>query len=197
MTLRSLVALGAMLMLSRIASAAETGDATNAPTHVEAPWRHFEVEVTPLSYVMRRLPALQLEIIPMSHHALELSGYHFRWITGDDSNNNLFEGWGGELGYRYYFGDRGPRGVFLGPSFLLGRFDGTPKVGDTVTFWNLGGALDLGYQALLLDRLGLGLGVGIQYTAVTEEIPRQELPASTIANAGVRPRIVLSFGAAF
>jgi len=157
--------------------------------------RYVVIELTPLNLEIRRYGG-QVEIMPAEHHAVQLSAYYFNWTTGADSFNNTFRGIGGEMGYRYYFGDAGPRGFFLGPSFLLGAFDGVPQNGAVVHFENLGGAFDVGYQALLFDRLSLGAGLGLQYTAPTVDIPHQEVPASTVANAGLRPRFLLAFGVA-
>jgi hypothetical protein len=157
--------------------------------------RYFTIELAPLDFEIRHYGG-QIEVIPVEHHAIQAELYYFNWVTGDDSDNNTFRGVGGELGYRYYFGDAGPRGLFIGPSFLMGVFEGIPKVGATVNFENFGGAVDVGYQAVLLDRLVLGAGLGLQYTAPTASIPHQEIPASIIANAGLRPRFILALGIA-
>jgi hypothetical protein len=168
-------------------------DSVSAPAPPER--RYFTLELTPLNFEIRRYGG-QIEIMPVEHHAIQFDLYYFNWTTGDDSDNNTFRGVGGEIGYRYYFGDAGPRGFFFGPSFLLGSFQGIPRNGATVDFENIGGAIDIGYQALLLNRLVLGAGFGLQYTAATADLPHQEVPASTIANAGIRPRFLLSLGIA-
>lgn len=175
-------------------ASSNSGDQDESSLPVPAPpFRHFTIELTPLNLVMRRYGG-QVELIPVAHHAVQLAGYYFDWTTGTDSHNNHFRGVGGEIGYRYYFGEAGPRGFFLGPSFLAGNFDGIPKVGATVHFQNYGGAFDIGYQSLVLDRIVIGLGIGLQYTVPTADIPHQELPASTVANAGLRPRLLLALG---
>lgn len=176
----------------------KTGEDAAEPAAEESPpWRRLAVELTPLSFIVMRRRGAQIEVVPFSHHGLQASAYEFDWTTGDDSHRNRFRGVGGEIGYRYYFGDAGPRGLFLGPSFLAGTFEGIPRVGDSVPFRTLGGAFDVGYQALLFDRLVIGLGLGLQYTKPTADIPLQEIPASTVANAGLRPRFLFAVGAAF
>lgn len=159
--------------------------------------RRFVLEIAPLSFILRRYGG-GAEVLVASHHAIVGSAYWFpTWTTKPDSFENEFRGWGGEVGYRYYLGEYGPRGFFAGASFLFGSFVGIPQVGDRVSFESYGGALDLGYQAIVADWLVLGLGAGIQYTAATESLPRQELPVSIFANAGVRPRFLASVGVAF
>jgi hypothetical protein len=108
-----------------------------------------------------------------------------------------FTGAGSELGYRYYFGRGGPRGMFLGPSFVLGDFSAKAQDGSTTSYIQLGGALDLGFQALVLDRISLSLGAGLQYLASSPTIPPQQFPADVYANSGLRPRLLASIGVAF
>src|SRR5262249_21737157 len=107
-----------------------------------------------------------------------------------------FEGGGGEIGYRYYFGEGGPRGWFLGPSFLLSAITATAQNGDKTDYLNYGGALDARYQILIADRWAVNLGMGIQYTANDKNIPKQQFPALMLANDGLRPRFLLALGVA-
>jgi hypothetical protein len=170
-----------------------------SPDH--GPRRTFAVEINPVLPFINHY-GVNVEIVPVSHHALVLSPYYSDSTTGGGQPGtgtlpNTFEGFGGELGYRYYFGEDGPRGVFLGASFLLGWQKVTPQNGDSFNFTNFGGALDVGYQALVGDFLVLGIGAGLQYTTVSQELPLQELPASIVANKALRPRLLTSFGFAF
>src|SRR6185437_6784884 len=128
---------------------------------------------------------LMLEAMLTDHHVLSLSLYYGATRTNetypsscagmahDCALTTLFQGFGGELGYRWYSGTGGPRGFYIGPSFLLGRFDATPTVGagtgmatthGDIPFWNIGGAIDAGWQALIADRIVAGLGGGLEYT---------------------------------
>jgi hypothetical protein len=160
---------------------------------------------------------LSFEVLLTDHHAIELSGFYGGTRTNevyapasDTSHQHayttLFQAGGGEIGYRWYAGTAGPRGLYVGPSFLLAYGVATPArgagtssavFGANVPFWNLGGALDVGYQAILADRWVVGLGGGLQYTVPTVAFPAQELPASIYANRGLRPRILLGLGVAF
>jgi hypothetical protein len=94
----------------------------------------------------------------------------------------------------------------VGPSFLLSYDVATPAqgagtsaaiFGAAIPYWNLGGAIDVGWQAILADRFVVGLGGGLQYTVPTVTLPQQELPASIYANRGLRPRVLLDLGVAF
>lgn len=137
------------------------------------------------------------ELLVLSHHVIEGTLYWANTLTNEDSFNNRFRGIGGEIGYRYYTGHDGPRGIFVGPSFLLGSFEAIPARGATTQFQNYGVALDFGYQALVADRWVVGVGGGLQYNRPDKTFPQQEVPASVYANPGVRPRLLLALGVAF
>lgn len=170
--------------------------------------RVVTVEWNPLPlFTIGKLSA-NLVIAPVDHHSLILSPF-YSWVTTNDINvyddqgnqtqlpKQTFKSYGGELGYRYYFGLGGPRGFFLGPSFILAGVNSTAQNGDTRDFMNLGFAADAGYEMLVADRVALSLGAGVQYTTPTKTIPAQQFPAEIYVNAGVRPRLLLSCGWAF
>lgn len=159
------------------------------------PTRRLAISYDPLTLMLQRYGG-NVEVLLASHHVLGVSAYYAYARTNEDSNN-VFRGVGGELGYRWYTGDNGPRGFYIGPSVLLGRFEAVPARGDSVSYWNVGGAMDLGWEALVADRVLFGLGAGLQYTAPTASLPAQEVTASVYANAGLRPRLSLAFGVAF
>jgi hypothetical protein len=138
-----------------------------------------------------------VEVLVASHHVVAGTLYYANTLTNEDSFKNRFRGLGGELGYRYYTGTDGPRGLFFGPSLLLAALEAVPARGATASFENYGVALDLGYQALIADRWVVGLGGGLQYNRPTTTFPQQELPASVYANPGLRPRLLLALGVAF
>jgi len=171
------------------------------------PRRLVIIEINPLPAIIGKLSA-DLIITPVSHHALVLSPSYVSVETApicvfDDAGQctqlpkQKFSGWGGELGYRYYFGERGPRGFFLGPSFMLSSLTAEAQDGSKTRFLNRGVAADLGYQALLWENVALTLGGGVQYTKTDKPIPDQQFPAKLFANGGVRPRLLLSVGWAF
>lgn len=160
-------------------------------------FQRVAITSSPLAYFIAGRIGASASLLLFSHHALELTLFHIALQTGSDSNNQ-FTGWGQELGYRYYSGEDGPRGFFIGPSLLLGHYTATPLVGgDQIRYSVPGVALDLGYQALVLDKIVIGLGVGAQYTRPSATLPTQEIPSSTYANAGVRPRVLFALGFSF
>ena len=155
------------------------------------------ITANPASFYFGARVGLSASVMLVSHHGLELTLYRIDQTTGTDTNNE-FTGWGQELGYRYYSGENGPRGFFIGPSLLLGNFTAIPLVGgDRIHYQVPGVALDLGYQALLLNHLVIGLGVGAQYTHPSVSLPRQEIPTSAYANPGLRPRVLFALGFSF
>lgn len=196
---RRALALAAVASAGTIASTASTARADDADLKAvraePEPVRRVTVSVAPLGPLVARWGGA-VEILVASHHALGVSGAYVHAHTNEDTNN-LFRGGVFELGYRYYVGDGGARGFFVGPSFLFGRLEAIPERGDSIPFFQLGGALDAGFSALVADRVLFALGAGVQYTAPTESFPAQELPASVYARPGVRPRLLLALGVAF
>jgi hypothetical protein len=205
--LRAAATLGVLLAWSSVARAASSepnapvksgeGELDDAP--LAAPngrMRRLVLSYNPFTLQLSRY-GLNAELLLASHHGLVLSPFYAYTTTNEDSFHNVFRGFGGELGYRWYSGRNGARGFFVGPSVLLGFYEGVPARGATVPFANLGGALDVGYQAIVVDRWVVGIGGGLQYTVPTQTFPPQELPASVYAIQGLRPRLLLALGAAF
>lgn len=195
---RRRAALAAATLLVLLPARARAGgvdvDAPPRSDEAEPEARHFAVYLNPLSLIVDRYGA-SVEVMLASHHALEAGAYYVYCATNSDSNN-VFSGVGGEIGYRFYLERNGPRGFYLGPSFLLAALTALPQAGASVDYLNLGGALDLGYQALL-GRVLVGIGAGAQYTVATKDFPQQQLAASVYANSGLRPRVSLAIGVAF
>lgn len=178
-----------------------------------SPTRTIVVSVEPLPIVTIGKWSANVVFAPVTHHALSLSPFYASTRTVPVAifdNTSLqtgqpsaqlpkqhFEGFGAELGYRYYFGNDGPRGVFVSPSLLIGSFTATAADTAQTGFWNLGLAADAGYEALIANRFAITLGAGLQGTVTTRSIPNQQFPAELYANGGLRPRLLLSFGWAF
>jgi hypothetical protein len=144
-------------------------------------------------------------VAPCEHHAVVISPFYVLTRTTpiqiwDDQLNatqlpiQTFRGYGTELGYRYYTGRGGLRGLFLGPSLILGAFTATAENGQKKPYLDYGVAGDVGYQALVLDRVSLSLGAGLQYTTTSKSIPEQMLWAKVFANSAVFPRVLISVG---
>jgi hypothetical protein len=188
---------------------------------VEAPPQHraFTIEWNPLALFIDRL-SVNLVIVPGDHHGIVLSPF-YTWANTAEYATSLnsdgtplqypngtpyvlnvpkqtFEGFGGELGYRYYFAKGGPRGFFAGPSLIVAAITATAYNGNQTSFFDVGAAVDAGFQALIADTVSVSVGAGLQYTFYqNQSIPPQQLPASTVANERLYPRLLLSLGYAF
>lgn len=158
----------------------------------------------PLGMIIGRYSA-DLEYLPVPHHALHLSPVGYFALPGVADE---LIGFGAEVGYRYYSGQYGPHGFFLGASFIAlsleyihGARPGVPLDSpDDTQYVQLGGAIDAGYAFIVLGNFAVAAGVGAQYTADTTE-PHFEFASHPLHDllfgSGLRPRAVLSIGAAF
>lgn len=204
----------ALLLCTTLANAQETMPDLpegGAPSH----GRIAAIEVTPLGLLVGHYGG-SLEIVPLAqaHHGLVLSGFYAQTRAGDpqfiqpDPHNatatptNTFRGVGGEVGYRYYFGQLGPHGLYIGPSLLLGSYSTDLRsatfASTHMAFHDLGGAIDVGYQAILGDCILIGIGAGAQYLHVDKVIPDQgDSFANAMTQSGVRPRVALTMGYTF
>jgi hypothetical protein len=213
------VLVGATVTSPARATATESTSPVDVSLHDAAPaHRLLTVEWNPLALVIDRF-SLSVVVAPRDHHALVLSPF-YTWAstagyaTSIDANGNpitdangnqvtlnvlsqTFKGFGGELGYRYYFDRGGPRGFFLGPSLLLASITATAGNGSQTSFVDFGVAADAGFEALIADTVAVSVGAGVQYSTPSKSIPDQQLPASIVANSTVLPRLLLSVGYAF
>jgi hypothetical protein len=139
--------------------------------------------------------------VPAAHHSIEVSP-HFVHTTadvatsGNTTASQAFTGIGGEIGYRYYTGHRGPNGVFVGPSLIAGVYNAGLPSGNQA-FTNIGIAGDVGVQDILWNHLVVGAGVGIEYLSVSHDFGDLPTGPSTIASSGFKPRVLLSAGYGF
>jgi hypothetical protein len=172
------------------------------------PQRILTIEWNPVPLVTIGKASGNIIITPIDHHGLVISPFYAWTDTADvfifDDMGNAtqlpvqkFRGFGAELGYRYYTRQGGPRGIFLGPSLLLGWFTVTAADGTEVKYLNYGLAADVGYQTLVADSVSVSLGAGLQLTTTSKTIPPQQFPAKFYANGGILPRLLLSIGWAF
>ncbi len=172
---------------------------------VTPPSRILSLEWNPLSLFIVDKLSLNVVLVPVSHHALVLAPFGVHTSTApltvyDDAGNKsptdtfTFSGFGGELGYRYYTGEQGPRGFFVGPSFIVASFDAKAADGSHTHFVAAGVAADVGYEALIAERLSLSLGAGAQYLFAASSLPEQQFPARLYANRGVAPRFLFAIG---
>ena len=164
------------------------------------PYRSKQIAINPLALVAGRI-SLDLAWLPVVHNAIVISP-HFQSTSNDvtigDGNvqQQKFSGFGGEIGYRYYTGDRGMDGFFVGPSFIAGAYNASlPQ--DSTAFTKIGFAVDAGAQTFIGSNVTVGAGLGLQYTKVSKDFGSQGLESATIASGGLQPRFLASAGYAF
>ena len=194
---------------------AGSGSASADPRSVDVsiheptpPERNVIVELNPVSLIYHKVAASVI-LASSNHHAGVVSPFYAYTRTEpiyvyDDAGSptqlpeQKFKGPGIELGYRYYVDENvGPRGMFVGPSLILGAFQATAMSGDRTSYCHFGLAADVGYQSLISDTLSISLGAGLQYTVPTKDIPKQQFPAWIYADGGFLPRVFLNVGVAF
>ncbi|MGD0524043.1 MAG: hypothetical protein ABSE49_02800 [Polyangiaceae bacterium] len=222
--LLAVVAIAAVASCAHVATAQPPPpDAEPPPPDVvlhEAPSPHraLTLEWNPLALYIDRF-SINAVIVPGDHHALVLSPF-YTWTGTAEFSTSLnangtpltnasgnpyvlnvprqtFTGFGGEIGYRYYLEKGGPRGFFAGPSLILAGLTAKAYNGSQTGFGDIGVAADVGYEALIADKISVMVGGGLQYTFTTENIPPQQLPASIYANERFYPRLLLALGYAF
>lgn len=194
----SLIAFGALLPSS---AARADGPYDHLGGHAAdteyGPGRAVTLELNPVAFLIQNYGgAVELMMSP-DHHALIVS-LHYDRMNAVPFPDTRFHGLGSEIGYRYYSGFHGPRGLFIGPSLLAGGYLAVPLAGDNVTFATIGGAIDVGYQAIVRD-VTFAIGTGIQYTRPTKSAGFEgaEYPVAIYTNGGLHPRILASIGYAF
>ncbi|HEY8087142.1 MAG TPA: hypothetical protein VIF09_04845 [Polyangiaceae bacterium] len=167
-------------------------------------FKSVAIEGNPLGVLIGRYSA-DLEYLPVAHHALHLTVVGYFALPGVSDE---VTGFGTEVGYRWYSGANGPEGFFVGGSFVamsLRYVHGAqPGVAfdapEDTAYVELGGALDVGYQLVFLGNFAAGAGVGAEYTTDTSQ-PTFEASNHAwhdlVYGSGLRPRALLSLGAAF
>lgn len=186
-------------------------DKTVGAVDTSAEPKHYAVILNPLATAVGRYSVDALWM-PAVHHALVINPF-FQRLTADvtstatvgnatmsTSYTDTFSGFGGELGYRFYSGDHGPSGFYIGPSLIAGAYSESSSLGgDKVSFTSYGAALDIGGQAMLKSGILIGGGFGLQYTKSSKDFSTGDLPlkAQILAGGGVHPRFLFSFGYAW
>jgi hypothetical protein len=172
------------------------------------PRRLVTVEWNPLPLLIMGKASANVVVVPVDHHALVINPFYTStttapiWVTDSQGNQTVapqqsFKGFGGEIGYRYYIGQGGPRGFFAGPSFIIASMTATAQNGSETSFFDYGLALDVGYELLVADAVAISLGAGAQYVTQSKSIPNQQYPSDVYANTKLLPRALLSIGWAF
>jgi hypothetical protein len=183
------------------ASAAQPDHALDAP--IKPAFKSFALEANPLASAIGRY-SVQAEWLPAMHHALVLNPHidHTSYDIGVAQNVSISEnltGFGAELGYRFYTGEKGANGFYVGPSLLVAHYSASASGFPGTSFSSVGAAVDAGGQFIIGPGVVVGFGFGLQYTSVSGDADTSGLPlaAAVFAGGGVRPRTLLTVGYAF
>jgi hypothetical protein len=164
--------------------------------------KRIGLELNPLGFAIGRY-SINVEYMLARHHALILTPfYDSTGVTVNGADIATLNGFGAELGYRFYTGSKGMNGFYVGPSVLFASWSESSKlVGFQASdsFTAIGGALDIGGQAVIGPGVIVGGGFGLQYTKNSVDINTDSLniASAAIAGGGVRPRFLLSVGYGF
>jgi hypothetical protein len=169
------------------------------------PRRYLALEINPLAGLALHRWGGNIVVAPLEHHAIIVNPFHAYARTYpinlyDDNGNPIklpvqeLNGWGGELGYRYYTGQGGLRGVFFGPSFFADWMTVQAQDGSKTKYVYYGVAADVGYQTLISNDISLAFGAGLQYGQPSKDLPRQGFQAKYYANPILLPRLLISLG---
>lgn len=174
----------------------------------------FAFTSNPLNLLIGRY-GISFEYQPVIHHTLIFSP-HYDTLSGDPGQEgscngrctDTLSGAGAEVGYRFYTGNRGFNGFFIGPSVIVSRHmsrfsnpDSAPQWRESsVVFNEMGGAVDVGGQ-WQLGHFVIGAGVGVQLTALSEQFPSTgrgiDVLTELNAGGGLLPRLLLNVGYTF
>lgn len=190
----------AIVVQPQAATSSESSEDHDKPGLDKNRVRHHVLQEHPLSAALLRI-SFTYELLPVAHHAVSI-GVHAPLFTMNNSTiEERYYGVGGELGYRYYSGEKGPNGFFVGPSFIAGRYYSADGIdlgafsGRSDTwFTSLGVAADVGYAFFIGSRVHMAFGAGVQYNHA--DVDRNELGsiANLFSGTGVRPRALFSIG---
>jgi hypothetical protein len=161
------------------------------------PLKQYAITAYLLSATIGRY-SIQGEYLPATHHAITLNPFYTNvGITTD--NVGSLTGFGGELGYRFYTGRKGPDGFFVGPSVLFGSYLQSITGLPSTSFTNVGGAIDIGGQGVLRHGVVVGGGFGLQWTKTSKDVDTNNyrFSSAAIAGGGIRLRFLFAIGYAF
>jgi hypothetical protein len=168
------------------------------------PWPRHSFEQNVIDILVGRA-SLTFEEVLVEHHALYATGHgQIAGFVVDD----WFAGAGAELGYRFYTGRGGTRGVYFGPSiFFAESYSGGTLAVESITgtltgqkkpwmtAW--GGAFEVGYKWMSRRGFLVGSGCGMELRAANRPQAEVSQLAWLFDGGGVRPRVGVVIGQAF
>jgi hypothetical protein len=151
--------------------------------------------------LIRRL-TVGYEYMPGSHHSFGLTLHGQAPGTYVPTPvKGAATGFGGEIGYRFYGGSRGPGGPFVGASFLCGGYASAPTFlairPKTTHYAQYGVALEVGWAVHIDRTIVLAMGIGVQRTWIGVDRERLSDFAQMVVGDGVRPRAMIQVGRVF
>ena len=176
---------------------------TGAKASPEDNYKHVTIQANPLSAIIGRY-GVDVAYLPALHHGIVVNPFYSH-VSVDGTNSSgvttsawSLSGFGGEVGYRFYTGDRGANGFFVGPSFIFASYKQSVTGGDSLSFSNMGAALDIGGQAIIGGGFTIGGGFGLQYTKTSVDLGSiDKFAANALAGGGLRPRALFTLGYSF
>lgn len=190
----------ASLVLAWSRAALAQDEASVQPQVLEPEGHHF-VFGQGLALLVRRV-SIGYELMPRAHHSFGLTLHGQAPGTGAPSIvSGAVAGGGGELGYRYYAGARGPNGPFVGASFLSGYYFSRSSFYDkdapTTPYAQYGLAMDMGWATHIDRTIVLAMGIGAQRTWIVGEREKLTDYAKMVVGDGVKPRAMIQVGRIF
>ncbi len=200
------------LALTCAGSALAQGPAVaTAPPATEAPpapaqgvQKQWGIAANPLSTIVGRY-GIDVTYMIAQHQGIVLNPF-YQHVSADvtsssggvtTTSSSTFSGFGGELGYRYFTGDKAMNGFYIGPSFIFGSYAQKNSEGEKTAFTSIGGAIDLGGQYVSDSGFMIGGGFGLQYTKTSTQFDDLPFGAKVLAGGGVRPRFLFTIGYSF
>ncbi len=176
------------------------------PIQEAPPLKQYVIELNPLATTIGRY-SIQAEYLPAVHHAITLNPFYTHatlTVTGGNADGSDLDagslsGFGGELGYRFYTGVKGPNGFYVGPSAIFASYSQSLNGQSSDSFTSFGGAIDIGGQGVVGPGIVIGGGFGLQWTKTSKDIDTNNLnlASAVIAGGGTRPRFLFTVGYAF
>jgi hypothetical protein len=174
-----------------------------APDKAEDDYKHVTLQANPLSAIIGRY-GIDVAYLPALHHGIVINPFYSHVsVEATNANGATVAGWslsgfGGEVGYRFYSGERGANGFYVGPSFIFASYKQSVTGADSLSFTNMGAALDVGGQAIIGGGFTIGGGFGLQYTKTSVDLGTiDKFAANALAGGGLRPRVLFTLGYSF
>jgi hypothetical protein len=208
----AVLTLASVLCFANVASAqdaAPAGAPAAAPAHPgahadrvkgddedEDDLKHFALTLNPLSLILTRV-GINVEYMLARHHGLILNPFFQSISVGDNPPvKTTYTNVGAELGYRFYTGNRGANGFFIGPfatfmSSSLKAETGSASAESSISIY--GGGVDLGGQHVFRNGFTIGGGGGLMYLTASEKTTESSL----FKVSGVLPRFLFTLGWSF